>query len=373
MRKVTLGVLLFLASAGSWAGEKWQLTIAHTNDLHGWMMPFDYLKTNARFTQSEFVDDRYAAPNVGGLARRATLIAAMRKSVSHPFVLIDAGDVFTRGPWHKKFFGAPEIQAYNQMGYDMACIGNNEFKATDGVDSQNILLGLVRQSRFPWLAANLTVGDTGVPVEGIHPYIVRRYGNVRVGFLGLTAPRSKDYPQTKGWAIRDPIETAKRWVPIARKECDVLIAVTHLGVLLDMMLAAQVSGIDAIVGGDSHTFIAAPMVMTNPNGVKVPIVQDGAYGVCLGRLDLTFEKDVAWRLTRYAGKLIRVDAMVKEDSTVKSTLAKWMAPSVSSKAALRPHPARAGRAAPAAIRGDLARHQGIAASPRAHRRLASIR
>ena len=340
MRKITGCILLLFLATASWAGETWQFTVLHTNDLHGWMMPFDYQSTNATFMQYEFIDDTYAQTNAGGLARRSTLIARMRKTVRHPLALIDTGDVFTRGPWHKKFYGVPEIAVYNRLGYDMFCIGNNEFKATSDIGSQQIMLSLMRQSKFPWLAANLTEGETGLPVEGIHPYIVRRYGNVRVGFLGLTAPRSRDYPQTKGWMISDPIEAAKRWVPIAREECDILIAVTHIGVSVDQQLAAQVDGIDAIVGGDSHTFIPTPIMVKNPSGNLVPIVQAGAYGVCLGRLDLTFEKTDGWHLTKSAGMLIPINVKVKEDPAIKHLLQEWITPPAPVKTSL--HPSGAG-------------------------------
>lgn len=320
MRKITVYLFFILLTMTCWAGDTWQFTILHTNDLHGWMMPFDYQTTNALFIKNEFVDARYTQANVGGLARRATLLAGLRKTIDHPLAVIDSGDIFTRGPWHTQFFGVPEIAVYNQLGYDMFCVGNNEFKATGDVASQQIMLGLMRQSTFPWLAANLTVGETGVPVEGIHPFIVRRYGNIRVGFLGLTAPRSKDYPQVKGWTISDPIAAAKQWVPIARKECDILIAVTHIGVDIDTTLALKVAGIDAIIGGDSHTFIPTPILVHNPQGVQVPIVQAGAYGVCLGRLDLTFEKTDGWHLVKSTGELIPVDAKVQEDPLIKQLL-----------------------------------------------------
>jgi 2',3'-cyclic-nucleotide 2'-phosphodiesterase (5'-nucleotidase family) len=328
MKRYLILLFVMLQATLAWAGDTWQLTILHTNDLHGWMQPFDYTLTNLRFLKSEFVDPKFAGANRGGLARRATLIAALRKEIAHPVVLIDAGDVFTRGPWQTAHMGVPEIAAYNRMGYEMLCVGNNEFKGTGDTGSQAVLLGLMRQSAFPWLAANVTVGDTGVPVEGLHPFIVRRYGAVRVGFLGLTAPRARDYTQTKGWRIEDPIDAAKRWVPIARKECDILIAVTHLGVDLDVQLAGKVEGIDAIVGGDSHTFLPTPKTVANPRGLDVPIVQDGAYGVCLGRLDLTFEKtDGGWLLRKAVGVLLPVDATVKEDPEIKRLLDQWLSPS----------------------------------------------
>jgi 2',3'-cyclic-nucleotide 2'-phosphodiesterase (5'-nucleotidase family) len=306
MRRILWILVLALAVAG-WAGERWQLTVLHTNDLHGMLLPFTYNGAEA-----------------GGLARRASLIAAQRKEIDHALALIDCGDVFTRGPWHTRFYGAPEIAALNVMGYDMFCVGNNEFKAKDGPESQGIMLSLLRRSRFPWLAANLTMGDTGVPVPGINPFIVRDYGGVRVGFLGLTAPRSKDYAQTRGWTISDPIATARKWVPEVRKECDILIAVTHIGVDLDRELAT-VPGIDAIIGGDSHTTLQAPVVI---NGV--PIVQAGEQGVWLGRLDLTFEKGAIWKLVDYTGKLIPVDKTVPDDPAMKALLDRWLAPAKTS-------------------------------------------
>jgi 2',3'-cyclic-nucleotide 2'-phosphodiesterase (5'-nucleotidase family) len=270
---------------------------------------------------------RVALPGeVGGLARRATAIGKIRAEVTHPLALVDCGDVFTRGPWHQQFLGVPEIEALNAMGCEMLCVGNNEFKATDGVDSQAILLGLMRRSRFPWLAANLTVGDSGVPVEGIHRFVVRDYQGVRVGFLGLTAPRAKDYAQTKGWTIGDPIAAAKQWVPEARKSCDILIAVTHIGVDLDKQLAAQVPGIDAIVGGDSHTYLPVPLAVKNPAGIVVPIVQAGEQGVMLGRLDLVFEKGEGWKLQQYTGKLQPMNAEIPDDPTIKTLLDRWLAP-----------------------------------------------
>ena len=314
MKKIIVGLLLLVLVGTCWAGETWQITLLHTNDLHGMVLPFDYSQGNSLF----------AGPDAGGLARRATLVAELRKAIDHPVALVEAGDIFARGPWHQRFFGAMEIAAYKELGYDLLCVGNNEFQATQTEDAKSLMLALMRQSSFPWLAANLTVGDTGVPLEGIHPFIVRRYEGVRVGFLGLTAPRSANYPMTQGWTISDPIEAAQKWAPLARKECDVLIAVTHLGYETDLRLAAQVAGLDAIIGGDSHTFLPAPVYVFNPEGRLVPIVQAGEHGVCLGRLDLTFEKTDRWRLLAAVGELIPVDARLTEDLAVKRLLERWI-------------------------------------------------
>ncbi len=324
MRKAVIAAVLaalFLTPLA--AEEPFRITILHTNDLHGWMLPFDYLSGNSEFMNSEFVDASFSRSDAGGLARRAALIKSLRAAAENPVALVDSGDIFTRGPWHIASFGESEVAAYNRMGYDMVCIGNNEFKGKPAQKGQALLLRLMRESEFPWICANLTVGDSDVPVEGARPFIVRKYGSVKVGFLGLTAIRSGSYPQTLGWTISDPIIAAARWVPIARGECDVLIAVTHIGVDEDKRLASSVEGIDAIIGGDSHTFIPAPIEAKNPKGAAVPIVQGGAYGVMLGVLDLTFEKAEAWRLKSYAGKLIPIDAKAGEDKDMKALLESW--------------------------------------------------
>jgi 2',3'-cyclic-nucleotide 2'-phosphodiesterase (5'-nucleotidase family) len=323
-----VAVLLVLAApAGpAWAGKTWRVTIFHTNDLHGMMAPHEYQRE-----LSPFADE---ARQLGGLARRATAIKQLRRGIVNPVVLMDTGDFFTRGPWHERWFGEPEIEAMNLMGYDMLCVGNNELKPIwDDPVSKGMMLSLMRRSRFPWLAANLRWGGSpsgemeGVgPVEGIHPYVVRMLGGVRVGFLGLTSLAAAEYPHLTGWVVGDPIEAARRWVPLARKECDVLIAVTHLGASEDERLAAEVAGIDAIVGGHSHTFISRPVMVENPLGRDVPIAQAGELGVVLGRLDLTFEQGEEWRLIEAWGKLIPIDESFAEDAAVKALLEPYLAP-----------------------------------------------
>jgi 2',3'-cyclic-nucleotide 2'-phosphodiesterase (5'-nucleotidase family) len=316
-------ILLLLAGvAPCFGGEIWQLTVLHSNDVHGMMRPFDYHGNYPGLAGKQ--------ADVGGMARRATLVKQLRGEVTHPMLLVDTGDIFTRGPWHTRWYGIPEIEAMNLMGYDLVCVGNNELKGSAGTESQDKMCLLMRRSRFPWVAANLTVEGTATAarrallVEGVQPFVVRAFGAVRVGLLGLTAPQADTYPQIKGWRVGDPIEAAKRWVPRARRECDILIAVTHIGERLDRQLAQQVAGIDAIVGGHSHTFLASPILVKNPAGIEVPIVQAGELGVVLGRLDLTFERSGGWRFKGAQEHLLPITGALPEDSQVKHLLQSYL-------------------------------------------------
>lgn len=196
------------------------LTLLHDNDLHGHLLPFAY---------TEVGRSKDEQPSVGGAARRATLIRELRREIKNPTMLLDSGDTFTRGPLTNAYEGIADTEAMNAVGYELAALGNNEFKARNAVDqndaagAQAALLQVVKRSRFPWVCAN-AIDQRGAFLEGVQPYVVRDFHGVRVGFLGLTAPRSATYPQTKGWTISDPVTAARQWIPEARKHCDVLIA-----------------------------------------------------------------------------------------------------------------------------------------------------
>ncbi len=302
-----------------------RLTLLHTNDIHGHLLPFDYVEVGRGPKEQ---------PQRGGAARRATLIRRLKTEIKNPVLVIDSGDLFTRGPLATSYLGLADVAAQNAAGYDLMAVGNNEFKARDGFDqsdaagAQAALQNVVAKSRFPWICANLT-DKSGASIPGILPYVVKTISGVRVGFLGLTTPRSAAYPQTKGWVISDPVAAAREWIPKARAHCDVLIAVTHLGTPADMLLAAQTSGLDAIVGGDSHTFLYQPLLLSNSHGDPVPIVQDGEFGADLGRFDLRFARDgagKAWHLAAYADKLLPVDATLAEAPDVAAAIRPYTAP-----------------------------------------------
>lgn len=300
------------------------LTILHDNDLHGHLLPFAYI---------EKAKSSLEQPSRGGAARRATLVRRLRAQIKNPTMLVDTGDVFTRGPLWNAYDGLADIEAMNAIGYQVAAIGNNEFKDKDGVEqndaagAQATLLQVIKRSRFPWVCAN-AANAQGAFLQGVEPYVVRNFKGVRVGFLGLTAPRSAHYPQTKGWTISDPIVAAQKWIPEARKHCDILVALTHLGVDDDKKLAAQTTGLDAIIGGDSHTFLYKAVVVKNSLGKPVPIVQDGEFGADLGRFDLHMvrDSDGHWRIGSYAYSLLPIGPSVPEASDVKAVLAPYVHP-----------------------------------------------
>jgi 2',3'-cyclic-nucleotide 2'-phosphodiesterase (5'-nucleotidase family) len=269
------------------------LTILHANDFHG--------------------------EDPAALARRATLIKRERAGAEN-VLLLDAGDVWTRGPYAKVFFGEMEFAAMNAMGYDAMTLGNNEFKATDDIAAQKYLGARIAQASFTMLCANVTL-EAGGYLPGVRPYTVKTIGGARVGIMGLSAARIRKYQQTKGYIVADPLVAARTVFPELAARSDLVVALTHIGFGEDLRLARSVPGLAAIVGGDTHTVLAQPV---EEDGV--PIVQAGSKGRYLGRLDLEFTwREGRWVLSHYEGRLLRVDKTVPEDPEVKAIVEGFLA------------------------------------------------
>jgi 5'-nucleotidase len=75
-----------------------------------------------------------------------------------------------------------------------------------------------------------------------------------------------------------------------------VICLSHLGYeykeegnrICDIILAKETDQVDLIIGGHTHTFMAAPESYKNKSGSDVIINQVGWAGIQLGRLDFEF-------------------------------------------------------------------------------------
>src|SRR5471030_386217 len=103
--------VMVVVFAGGATGATQSLTILHDNDIHGHLRSFCYVEV------AKGPDEHC---DVGGAARRATLVKQLRAAAKTPTLLIDSGDTTTRGPLATQFEGVDEIAAMNAIGYDLA-------------------------------------------------------------------------------------------------------------------------------------------------------------------------------------------------------------------------------------------------------------
>lgn len=327
-RRTLLSVWLLLVTSFAFAQDAKRdvkLTILHTNDTHGHLLPFSYPDVVSADSMVSLVKVRR---NIGGSARRATLIKRLKAENKNTTLVIDAGDICDGTPFSTEYHGDADIAAMNAIGYDMACPGNHEYNNTPAQVRK-----LVGEAKFPLLSANSTVKGSKETVYT--PYVIKEIDGIKIAFFGLLTYDARTYPAAKeAFEMEKPIDTAKRLVPELKKQADLVIAVTHIGVEDDIELAAAVPGIDVIVGAHSHTLVPKPLLIPHPTDLRpnsvhgTIVVQAHQWGGLLGKLNLTFHKEpnASWTVSKYDGELLPVTAALPEDEHTAAVVAKYWEP-----------------------------------------------
>ncbi len=258
---------------------KRHITILHTNDVHSHIEPFP--SSHSRWG------------NLGGVARRADLVANIRKENPNT-LLLDAGDIFQGTPFFNFYGGELEFKLMSMLKYDAATIGNHDFD--NGVDG---LFAQIPHARFDFLSANYNFSNT--VLDGyVKPYTIFSLDGLKVGVYGIGIQLDglvlkKLYKETQ---YLDPYELALDTERQLKEEenCDLVICLSHLGYDYrnperpsDTQLATRTQYTHLIIGGHTHTFLDKPEVRTNKIGNPVLINQVGCYGIHLGRIDFYFD------------------------------------------------------------------------------------
>ncbi len=245
------------------------IILLHTNDFHGAIAP-QQGTTGSNASES------------GGLINLASLVYAERARDPDRTVVLDAGDSFQGTFVSNSTQGALVMAAMNLMAYDAWTLGNHEFDW-----GQDVLRTRISQAEFPVLAANVLDSASGQQWDPTVPFTIVQAGRLRVGILGLTYPDTPtiNRPQNvSGLRFLPAAEATRLYLPDLEAQADLVVVLSHLGYDGDRALAASVDGIDVIVGGHSHLFIEQPRVVNS-----TLIVQAGAKGEVLGRLELTVD------------------------------------------------------------------------------------
>jgi len=322
---------LFLLSgalvASAQTAGAFTLHVLHINDFHS------RIESISPSGSTCGAEAEAAGECFGGVARLATAIAEKRAEIAAEggnLLVLDAGDQFSGSLFFTTFQGQAEIEFMNRIGFDAMVFGNHEFDL-----GPEPLAAFVEAAAFPVVFGNVEAsGDNRLGPLNRDPVILE-VGGERVAIVGALTPDTLEISSpgpTIG--ISDPIEYLTETV--AALEADGvrhIIALTHQGAPADIRTAEAVPGIDAIVGGHSHTLFSNsiegavhpyPLMVEGPDGAAVPVVQAGAYSQYLGHLVLTFDEE--GRVTGTDGDTIVLDASVTPDPDYLARIAAMGAP-----------------------------------------------
>ncbi|NNJ25926.1 Mannosylglucosyl-3-phosphoglycerate phosphatase [Planctomycetes bacterium LzC2] len=288
------------------------LSIAYVNDIHAQLEPHPELFWN------EHTDERVRG--AGGLSRIKTAFDRLAETRPH-LLRIDGGDTFQGsgpGAWTE---GGVMVRPMNALGIDYAIPGN--WSVAYGTER---LLDLSKRLNYPLLSANIYDAATGE--LAFEPYRVEEVNGVRVGLIGFTDPdvptRQPPYMSEglsfRGREVLQPaIDKLTAGQDVEGGPVDVVVLITHIGLMKSVELAETLRGVDVLLSSDTHERTYEPIVRG-----ETWVVEAGAFGSLMGVLDLSVKDgqivDRRWELLE-----LRAEAFL-EDPAVKTIVEEELAP-----------------------------------------------
>ncbi|MBU1013991.1 MAG: bifunctional metallophosphatase/5'-nucleotidase [Bacteroidetes bacterium] len=254
--RILLVVLFLFTTLLPLQAQTIKLKLIETSDVHGALFPWDFINNK---------------PTSTSLAQVYTYVQEQRADKSQSVILLDNGDILQGQPlvYYSNFekTEAEHICArvMNYMNYDAATVGNHDIEAGHPVYDK-----LVKEFKFPWMAANAVNTETNRPY--FKPYTIVNREGIKIAILGLITPGIPMWLPEKIWSgidFQDMILSANKWVKIINEteHPDVLIGLFHAGIdanyngqTADMdrnenaaqLVAEQVPGFDVVFVGHDH-------------------------------------------------------------------------------------------------------------------------
>lgn len=256
-----------------------KITFLQTTDVHCQLHAHDEL-----FWENEKMIFR----KTGGYAHLATALDVLKKENAENTITIDTGDMFQGSMLAVKTTGQAFVPLLNALNYDLYLPGNWEV-----VYYKKNMQKLLGALLAPKICANM-YHDLGEGKKGeliFQPYQIINKLGVKIGFLGYTdplVPLRQSPLYSKGIIYTKPEENLKAYVSILKEQeqCDFVILLSHLGLSQQIALGnnPDCKGVDYIFGADTHERVRKPI-----QAQFTKIVEPGAFGSFVGRLDLMVE------------------------------------------------------------------------------------
>jgi 2',3'-cyclic-nucleotide 2'-phosphodiesterase (5'-nucleotidase family) len=287
-----------------------EVTVLYTNDVHG------YINNKVKNENDEEVDGLSYA-NVKALKDDLT-------SEGKNVLLVDAGDHTQGTAYSSMSEGIGMIDIMNEVGYDLATLGNHEFDY-----GQYQAFKFMDEANFDYVSCNFyTTEDNKLVLE---PYKILEAGDLKIAFVGVSTPETISsstpsyfqdedgnyvynfYSGEDGQELYDSVQSA---IDEASKEADVVIGLGHLGVYdsaapyRSIDVIENTTGLDAFIDGHSHTEIEGEIIQ-DKDGNDVVLTQTKSYLAYIGEMNITVTDGKVSVSTQL------IDSYDSEDETVK--------------------------------------------------------
>lgn len=242
--------------------------ILHTNDLHSQFARMPHIATCLKIhrQQWEAQGDLVLTIDIG----------------DH----LDRMNVKTEATW-----GQANVDVLNKSGYQYVTIGNNEGLTLP----KEQLDHLYRRAGFTVVLGNLLEPQAGDVPSWAVPYAIHEWNECRIALFGVTAPFTSFY-QLLGWEMREPFSFLQEQIQAVRREVDVVVVLSHLGLHEDRRMAEEIQGIDVILGGHTHHVLEKGERLGS-----TLIAQVGRFGEYVGHVRL--ELDAAQKVVAAGAEL----------------------------------------------------------------------
>jgi 2',3'-cyclic-nucleotide 2'-phosphodiesterase (5'-nucleotidase family) len=287
-------LLLFAIVVAAAPAEQRTLTILHTNDLHARMVP--------------------EGNGMGGFAYLAAVMRQQRANCKDCLTL-DAGDMVQGSPVSTVYRGLPIYEVTNLLGIDVSTLGNHEWDY-----GYQRIFDFLRLAKFPVVNANVIDGrGKGITRKA---WVVRKVNGLKIALIGVLmndlAPNYATPERLGPYKTLPVIETVSRYAKIARRRADLVVVLAHLNAGEAREIIAQVPEVNLVINGHDHNGQNALVKVSDRAVARVK-----AYGVELGRLELTVDKKTK-AITRDSWTRIPIDSKALPPAAdVAAVVKKW--------------------------------------------------
>ena len=250
--------------------------------------------------------------NGGGITKRSAKIKDARKE-DETVLYCDAGNFMTGTDAVDATKGKVTVDAYNLMKTNVVNLCERELNA--GIEA---FKEAKKNAKFDFVSANVKYNGSSLT----DAYVIKKVKEARVAFLGLCGTKeimridSAKLPE--GITVDDPIEAAKKVMPLLVGKVEILVILSTCGDAMDSLLAAQFPTTDLIIGGRSYR----PNADVPWSVGRTRIVRTQRDGKELGRMDMVFGADR--HIKTFSPKVISMELSDPTDNEMLSLIQRYV-------------------------------------------------